>query len=425
MNTQDVTSCKTYAGYWDKTYTQDTPCGDDYVRRLFIRTSNFSSTPLERTGAFVIDSSRSMNSVSTEYGTIETAQLLFNATPIAIANKQNTLILTNPSSTPVSVTNGISMFRTVLQHAGPVSTPILYGYLLRNEFAANSTGTMDGYYPFALSSSPTSGANVTFTTSAFFSHPFGKGTGVSYTNLRQHACQQSALATGINTCHHSIEMTGGTTNAAYWVESNSATCGAGFVAGTAADTCLYRGRANAWTGPAGTDIYTDSGYICAGTGCSSVTASATGVYDAGVRVMSSVSCTGATCSLTNGALSVTVTGTTSATVSASITGGGSCGGSVSVLGSWSNMRVTLTTGTGPGCSVPGDDVFQVVRGTACGSSGVPVCNISPGDDVSPPLTWNGPSGSGTTRIARTPSYGSTLSVSTTYYYDIRCGCTTD
>lgn len=115
----------------------------------------------------------------------------------------------------------------------------------------------------------------------------------------------------------------------------------------------------------------------------------------------------------------------SATVSASITGGGSCGGSVSVLGSWSNMRVTLITGTGPGCSVPGDDVFQVVRGTACGSSGVPVCNISPADDVSPPLTWNGPSGSGTTRIARTPSYGSTLSVSTTYYYDIRCGCTTD
>lgn len=119
---------------------------------------------------------------------------------------------------------------------------------------------------------------------------------------------------------------------------------------------------------------------------------------------------------------ITVTG---ATVSAKITGGGSCGGSVSVLGSWSNMRVTLITGTGPGCSVPGDDVFQVIRGTACGSSGVPVCNISPGDDVSPPLTWNGPSGSGTTRIARTPSYGSTLSVSTTYYYDIRCGCTTD
>ena len=212
---------------------------------------------------------------------------------------------------------------------------------------------------------------------------------------------------------------------AYHVSSNTASCGSGFTAGTAVDTCLYRGRAGAWTGPAGTDIYTDSGYICAGTGCSSVTSTNTGVYDAGVRVMSSVSCTGATCSLTNGALSVTVTGTTSATVSASITGGGSCGGSVSVLGSWSNMRVTLITGTGPGCSVPGDDVFQVVRGTACGSSGVPVCNISPADDVSPPLTWNGPSGSGTTRIARTPSYGSTLSVSTTYYYDIRCGCTTD
>jgi len=80
------------------------------------------------------------------------------------------------------------------------------------------------------------------------------------------------------------------------------------VAGTAFDTCLYRGRAGAWTGPAGTDIYTDSGYICAGTGCSSVTSTNTGIYDAGVRVMSSVSCTGATCSLTNGALSITVSG---------------------------------------------------------------------------------------------------------------------
>lgn len=249
--------------------------------------------------------------------------------------------------------------------------------------------------------------------------------GVTNLNFKPYNCPTGASGTQSNVCFQTGERTGATNNAGFHINSNSATCGAGLVAGTAFDTCWYRGRAGAWTGPAGTDIYTDSGYICAGTGCSSVTSTNTGIYDAGVRVMSSVSCTGATCSLTNGALSVTVTGATSATVSASITGGGSCGGSVSVLGSWSNMRVTLITGTGPGCSVPGDNVFEIVRGTACGSSGVPVCNISPGDDISPPLTWNGPSGSGTTRIARTPSYGSTLSVSTTYYYDIRCGCTTD
>lgn len=168
---------------------------------------------------------------------------------------------------------------------------------------------------------------------------------------------------------------------------------------------------------------TSGGFQCQNNVCD--TRGTTTLLQQGVQVLDTLTAgTGITITGSGNSRTISATGTTSATVSASITGGGSCGGSVSVLGSWSNMRVTLITGTGPGCSVPGDNVFQVVRGTACGSSGVPVCNISPGDDVSPPLTWS-PSGSGTTRIARTPSYGSTLSVSTTYYYDIRCGCTTD
>lgn len=317
-----------------------------------------------------------------------------------------------------------TQFTSTLSLYGPLSITLARTVTPFLSLAANWTGTITTYQAFA-SFFPTVASGASGTITNYQAYEAGGPNTANITNSRLYRCSSPNGGSAINTCFTTVEKTGASNNAAYHIDSNSATCGAGLVAGTAFDTCLYRGRAGAWTGPAGTDIYTDSGYICAGAGCSALTSTLSGVYDSGVRVMSSVSCTGATCSLTNGALSVTVTGTTSATVSASITGGGSCGGSVSVLGSWSNMRVTLITGTGPGCSVPGDDVFQVVRGTACGSSGVPVCNISPGDDVSPPLTWNGPSGSGTTRIARTPSYGSTLSVSTTYYYDIRCGCTTD
>lgn len=316
----------------------------------------------------------------------------------------------------------MQMLRTIY---GPLSVSSAIGVFASLTLAANWTGTIPNYSAFRNSMTAATGSSGTMTNYGAYYAPSVPATNVITLAARMFRCDGAGGANTTNACYSTTERTGATNNAAYHIDSNSATCGAGLVAGTAFDTCLYRGRAGAWTGPAGTDIYTDSGYICGGSTCSALTSTNTGVYDSGVRVMSSVSCTGATCSLTNGALSVTVTGTTSATVSASITGGGSCGGSVSVLGSWSNMRVTLITGTGPGCSVPGDDVFQVVRGTACGSSGVPVCNISPADDVSPPLTWNGPSGSGTTRIARTPSYGSTLSVSTTYYYDIRCGCTTD
>lgn len=336
---------------------------------------------------------------------------------------QNNVFSDGVAATPLQIAHGL---RSLVGLYGPINpltvTVTDSGIFLPSNWSGTATSVRNY---LSRTANIASGANGTITDFYGFDAQSNAPTGVVITNTRMYRCTGVGGGTGVNSCFSTGERTGGTNNAAFHIDSNSATCGAGLVAGTAFDTCLYRGRAGAWTGPAGTDIYTDSGYICAGTGCSSVTSTNTGVYDAGVRVMSSVSCTGATCSLTNGALSVTVTGTTSATVSASITGGGSCGGSVSVLGSWSNMRVTLITGTGPGCSVPGDDVFQVVRGTACGSSGVPVCNISPADDVSPPLTWNGPSGSGTTRIARTPSYGSTLSVSTTYYYDIRCGCTTD
>lgn len=157
---------------------------------------------------------------------------------------------------------------------------------------------------------------------------------------------------GTNVGLNIAEMSNGASNVAVWLNSNSANSGSGICAGTAFDTCLYRGRAGAWTGPAGTDIYTDSGYICAGTGCSSVTSTNTGVYDAGVRVMSSVSCTGATCSLTNGALSITVSGggvTSLAGTTGQITASASTGAvTLSFPSTWAPTVSTMSvTASGP------------------------------------------------------------------------------
>lgn len=401
----------------------NTIAGDQSGNRLFL--GPITASVADRFGNLYVRRVRSLSAATTDYITVADASTLLEpgsgSSIIVDQHLAQTMVATGSAVTGISYHAN----QRVVNFGGPLSLSEFRGENIVSSFLANFTGSITTYYWFSEAWTVNSGAAGTITNYHPYMAPAGPTGGVTATNVAPYYCSGTMRGTSTNTCFRTKEQTGGSNNAAFWIDSNTASCGAGLVAGAGLDTCLYRGRAGAWTGPAGTDIYTDSGYICAGTGCSAVTSTNTGVYDAGVRVMSSVSCTGASCSLTNGALSVTVTGTTSATVSASITGGGSCGGSVSVLGSWSNMRVTLITGTGPGCSVPGDDVFQVVRGTACGSSGVPVCNISPGDDVSPPLTWNGPSGSGTTRIARTPSYGSTLSVSTTYYYDIRCGCTTD
>lgn len=417
--------CKIFVGPdWNADFVNGALCGDTFTRRIYITNANSTATLSNaRFGSFNIEDYRLMTSDLTYYGMQSQNNMdVGNTTTATAAGLVVRTKLYNSQSQPSTASGIISQLDRQL--FGPLSVSNIFGWDVLMTLATNYTGNVTNYIGFGSRFTFSNSQPVYGTLFLPFREVNARNSLYQPTTQRSFTCDAGGMGVTENTCHSSVEMTGGTNNAAFHIRSNSATCGAGLVAGTAFDTCLYRGRAGAWTGPAGTDIYTDSGYICAGTGCSSVTSTNKGIYDAGVRVMSSVSCTGATCSLTNGALSVTVTGTTSATVSASITGGGSCGGSVSVLGSWSNMRVTLITGTGPGCSVPGDDVFQVVRGTACGSSGVPVCNISPGDDVSPPLTWS-PSGSGTTRIARTPSYGSTLSVSTTYYYDIRCGCTTD
>lgn len=73
--------------------------------------------------------------------------------------------------------------------------------------------------------------------------------------------------TGINAPLMAAASSGGTINAVVFANTNTATCGAGFVAGTAGDICLYRGAASAWlvqnTAGTGASLWV-SKYVCAG-----------------------------------------------------------------------------------------------------------------------------------------------------------------
>lgn len=213
---------------------------------------------------------------------------------------------------------------------GPLSFTIGSNLVSVASFRSNASVSITnwrGYYPtFTV----TAGASVNVTTYSELLSALTAQSGLSVANYYPFRVTSTVVPTVGGAAFSTTEILGPKA-AAFLIDSNSATCGAGLVAGTAFDTCLYRGRAGAWTGPAGTDIYTDSGYICAGTGCSSITSTNTGVYDAGVRVMSSVSCTGATCSLTNGALSITVSG-----------GGG---GVTSLAGTSGEVEVSAATGS--------------------------------------------------------------------------------
>lgn len=253
--------------------------------------------------------------------TVRGSFLLYNTTnPSAVNLHSSALFVYGDSADTLAASNAVS---TTVTLYGPVSITTARTISPFLSLGANWTGTIATYQTFtSFFPHVAAGASGTITNYQAYEAGGSVTAGVNITNSRLYRCSSPGGGTAINSCFSAVEKTGATNNAAFHIDSNSATCGAGLVAGTAFDTCLYRGRAGAWTGPAGTDIYTDSGYICAGTGCSSVTSTATGVYDAGVRVMSSVSCTGATCSLTNGALSVAVSGG----------GSGSFSGSFNVTG---------------------------------------------------------------------------------------------
>ncbi len=109
----------------------------------------------------------------------------------------------------------------------------------------------------------------------------------------------------VNWAYRYTEQTGAVKNTGIWANTNAANSGAGWCAGTAIDTCQYRGSAGRWTGDSGIDWYSEAGHFCAGTGCTAMSASNVGIYDSGVRVVRSCTAgSGITCSVTDGVLTV-------------------------------------------------------------------------------------------------------------------------
>ena len=144
--------------------------------------------------------------------------------------------------------------------------------------------TFSGYRYFSSLTGNNTGKISTFT-----GYELSNGVGQRADVSRGFACTQSLGAQNSSACFSTVGQASTLgPSAAYHVNSDSANCGAGLVFGTAFDTCLFRGRAGALTGPAGTDIYTDSGYICAGTGCSSVTSTRSSPSSSGTGLESSV-----------------------------------------------------------------------------------------------------------------------------------------
>lgn len=281
--------------------------------------------------------------------------------------------------------------------AGPLSMTLVHNYRPLTTFAANWTGTIGDFFGLRDSYTVTAGASGSITRYEAVSPAGCPTSGVTCASAHALRCRGSMGGTGSNSCVRIAEQTGGTNNAAVHLDSNSATCGAGIVAGTALDTCLYRGRAGAWTGPAGTDIYTDSGYICAGTGCSSVTSTATGIYQAGVQVIDTLTAgSGITITGSGNSRTIGVTGG-SGTPTLATLGSGACTGggtpptlTISAGGNSRLFYVTLITGTG---SCGTGEVFTINLGTTWPTKAI--CQLTDG------LNNQGVSGFGVNRYIQT------------------------
>ena len=189
---------------------------------------------------------------------------------------------TNPSSTNMisATTNvygdsndfiaGVNQITSTVALFGPINVTGIRSISPFLSLGANWTGTISAFFQYSstypLVSPGASGTILNYHGTDFSGTP---ASGVDVTNVRLHRCGSSVGGSFTNVCFSSLERTGGTFNAAYHIDSNSATCGAGLVAGTAFDTCQYRGAANVWTYNSGTSLWIPR-YACVG--CSSVPA---------------------------------------------------------------------------------------------------------------------------------------------------------
>lgn len=301
---------------------------------FFSKNINLDTEPLTQTINFMTTTISGTYTAALR-GQINSVTVATSNTAADVAVSRNQLIISSPAT-------AIYAEISSLQVVAPLSSVNLFRPGVYRATWVTTNASSIGIAAFYVADTPSLGTHSSSDTLSGF---------------RSSAITSGSIGKTAN--FEALGTTSGTiSNAAYWINNNAATCGSGFVSGTNGDTCLYRGRSGAWTGGAGIDFYTDTGYICGGPTCSLVTSTAQGVYDSGVRVMSSVSCTGASCSLSNGALSITVSG----------------GGVTSLAGTTNQITASASTGAvtlslpavliGPGSvgSVTNVDVGTIITG---------------------------------------------------------------
>jgi len=307
---------------------------------FFSKNINLDTEPLTQTINFMTTTISGTYTAALR-GQINSVTVATSNTAADVAVFRNQLIISSPATAAyVEISS--------LQVVAPLSSVDLFRPGVYRATWVTTNASSIGIAAFYIADTPSLGTHSSSDT---------------FSGFRSSAITSGSIGKTAN--FEALGTTSGTiSNAAYWINNNAATCGSGFVSGTNGDTCLYRGRSGAWTGGAGIDFYTDTGYICGGPTCSLVASTAQGVYDSGVRVMSSVSCTGASCSLSNGALSITVSG----------------GGVTSLAGTTNQITASASTGAvtlslPSAVTLPGSlQVTTFIQGTTYGCVG---CSTTP------------------------------------------------
>lgn len=165
------------------------------------------------------------------------------------------------STTFVGLINGASFYGNIGGEFRSFNAPLTFG--------ANWTGS--GVVYRMLRNAPTFSTGATGTIALYEALSFVGCPASSTMNCTDATVIRSANLNGkgTNAVVRSAEQTGGTLNAIVFFDTNSATCGAGIVAGTVGDTCLYRAAAGVWTFNSGASLRVP-GYTC--TGCTSAPA---------------------------------------------------------------------------------------------------------------------------------------------------------
>lgn len=225
----------------------------------------------------------------------------------------STTVLTNPN---LNSDDTVRTQRHALTHDCASSLAALQISLNTINFGANflSPAAVTEATEFKYQVTGTTGASGTVTNHRpfYIQTPSIPSTMTMTTNNPFYCEAQNAGTNNVNNYCFAAELPSSGTNAAPFVcLDNTGSANGCMGAGSPIDSRFYRPRAGAWTVNSGTDIYTEGGNLCAGTGCAAMTTTNVGVYDSATRVARSLTCTGCSAqSFVDGVYTFTVPGGT-------------------------------------------------------------------------------------------------------------------